>query len=571
MLKRFLSYFRPHIKLFIIDTIAAVTVGFLSVLFPFLTSKLLRQYIPQKDIRGIINVILIILAIYIVKSIGTWIRLYWGHVFGVRVEADMRKELFNHLQKLSFSYFDKVKTAHLMSRISNDLNIISEVAHHAPEDFIISVFIILGAIPFMLHYNVTLTLIALIPIPIMLFWSIKNGSKMKKGFSLVRKEIADINSTVENSVQGIREVKSYANEDVEIEKFKNSNMSFMSAKQYMYKNIATFFTGMNLITDLYYLLIVGASAYLIFLEKIQADVMLYFIMYVNIILRPIERLTAFYEQLQDGSASFERFTEILDLNPDIKDKENAINVKSLKGHIKISNLNFKYEKSESIILENINIEIKNGDKIALVGESGAGKSTLVSLLPRFYEPEYGQILIDNIDITNITQNSLRENIGIVQQNVFLFDDTIRNNILYGKPDASEEDVINAAIYANIWDYIKSLPEGLDTEVGERGVRLSGGQKQRISIARVFLKNPSILIFDEATSSLDTESESLIQESMEKLSIGRTTIIIAHRLSTVRNADNIFVMNKGKIIESGNHYNLIELKGFYFNLYNKNLA
>jgi ATP-binding cassette subfamily B protein len=550
--------------------IAAVTVGFLSVLFPFLTSRLIREYIPEKNINGIINIILIILAIYFIKSVGTWIRLYWGHIFGVRVEADMRKELFNHIQKLSFSYFDKVKTGHLMSRISNDLNIIAEVAHHAPEDFIISVFIILGAIPFMLHYSSILTVIALIPIPVMLFWSIKNGRKMKKGFSMVRKEIAEINSTVENSVQGIREVKSYANEDVEIEKFKNSNMSFMSAKQLMYWNIATFFTGMNLITDLYYLTIVGASAYLIYLEKIQADVMLYFVMYVNIILRPIERLTAFYEQLQDGAASFERFTEILDLEPDIKDNENAVVLNNISGDLKICSLDFKYEKSEKLILENIDIKIRQGEKIALVGESGAGKSTLVSLIPRFYEPVNGHILIDDINILEITQNSLREKIGIVQQNVFLFDDTIRNNILYGKPEASEEEVIKAAIHANIWDYIKSLPEGLDTEVGERGVRLSGGQKQRISIARVFLKNPSILIFDEATSSLDTESEALIQESMEKLSRGRTTIIIAHRLSTVKNADRIYVMNNGRIVESGDHNTLIEKKGFYNSLYNRNL-
>ncbi len=570
MIKRFLSYFRPHISLFILDMIAATIQALLSIVFPFLTGRLLREYLPQKDLESVINIVIILLVVYVFKAICTWIRLYWGHVFGVRVEADMRTEIFNHIQKLSFSYFDNVKTGHLMSRISNDLNMIAEVAHHAPEDLIISLIIIFGAIPFMIYFNGVLTLIALIPLPIMLFWGIKYGSKMKKGFSRVRKEIAEINSTVENSVQGIREVKSYTNEKIEEEKFSDNNNTFQRAKEMMYYNIATFFTGMAFLVDLYYILVVGSAAYMVFLGKIQVEVILVFVLYVNIILRPIERLTAFYEQTQQGAASFERFTEILDIIPDIQDASGAINLKEIKGDVVFDNVTFRYDSTPDDVLKEISLDIKAGEKVALVGESGAGKSTLASLIPRFYEIQSGQIKIDGKDIRDVSQRSLRKHIGLVQQSVFLFDDTVRNNILYGNPQASEDEVIEAAKNANIWDFIQTLPDGLDTEVGERGVKLSGGQKQRISIARVFLKNPKILIFDEATSSLDTESEYLIQQSMEKLSKGRTTIIIAHRLSTVKNSGVIYVMKDGKVIETGSHDELIELGGYYKGLYERNL-
>jgi len=515
-------------------------------------------------------VLVTMLAIILFKTLFTYIRMKWGHILGVRMEYSMRADIFQHLQKLSFTYYDNVKTGHIMSRISNDLNRIAEVAHHAPEDFVISIFIIIGAFIAMFTFNTQLALIALIPLPALLFWGLTYGRKMKGGFRLVRKKIADINSSVENSVQGIREVKSFSNEDLEIRKFHDVNYHFRLAKEKMYGIMATFYSGMNFLTDFYYLTVIGGGAYLIYHESIDVIDLLAFTLYINFMLNPINRLINFAEQFQQGAASFERFIEIMDIEPDIKDKKGAFPLKNVAGKISIQDLTFKYEKSQDWILQNINIQIPANKTIALVGESGAGKSTLVSLIPRFYEPQKGSIKIDDKDIMDLTQNSLRQNIGIVQQNVFLFDTSIRENIIYGKPDTSEEEMIEAARRANILDYILSLPEKFDTLVGERGVKLSGGQKQRISIARVFLKNPPILIFDEATSSLDTESESFIQKALEELSQNRTTIIIAHRLSTVRNADLLYVLKDGRIVESGDHEKLIGEKGYYYTLYTKNL-
>jgi ATP-binding cassette subfamily B protein len=489
---------------------------------------------------------------------------------GVRMETDMRTDIFQHLQKLSFTYYDNTKTGHIMSRISNDLNMIAEVAHLAPEDFIISVFMIIGSFIAMFYYSVPLAIIALIPIPLLLIWGLTYGRKMKGGFRLVRLRIADINSSVENSMQGIREVKAFTNEHLEIEKFETINFNFKLAKEKMYKIMSIYFSGMTFLTDFYYISVISGGVFLIFRGMIDVIDLLAFILYVNFILKPIERLIHFTEQFQQGAASFEKFVEIMDLEPDIKDKKGAFPLKNIAGKISINHLSFRYQTSEEWILQDINLEIPAGKTIALVGESGAGKSTLASLIPRFYEAQGGEILIDGKNILNVTQKSLRENIGIVQQNVFLFDTSIRDNILYGCPQASEEEVIEAARKANILDFVQSLPEGFDTLTGERGVKLSGGQKQRISIARVFLKNPPILIFDEATSSLDTESEAYIQQAMEELSKNRTTIIIAHRLSTVRKADLLYVINKGRIAEQGNHQQLMEQKSYYYNLYTKNM-
>ncbi|MGM0608488.1 MAG: ABC transporter ATP-binding protein [Candidatus Muiribacteriota bacterium] len=570
MIKRFISYFKRHKFLFFVDMSAAIFAGMLANVFPFLTRKLMSDIIPTQNLQNIFFIIAIMAGAHLLTAICNYVRLYWGHVFGVRVEADMRTDLFNHLQKLSFTYFDNVKTGHLMARISNDLNKIAEVAHHAPEDLMISIVTIVVSFIFMFNFNFHLALIALIPIPFLLLWGLKVGSKMRYGFRNVRQKVAEINTTVENSVQGIREVKSYANEDLEVDKFEKSNFNFKIAKEKMYALMAIFFSGMHLLRDFYYLLLISSGALLIHYGTLSIEDLLAFTLFINIILRPIERFVNFFEQFQQGAASFERFLDVMDIYPEINDASDAVETDFKKGNIKINKVDFKYDQSPEFVLKNINMNIPEGKKVALVGESGAGKSTLISLIPRFYEPQKGEILIDNFNINKITQNCLRNNIGIVQQNVFLFDDTIRENILYGNPEASDEDIIHAAKQANILDFILSLPNGFDTQVGERGVKLSGGQKQRIAIARVFLKNPSILIFDEATSSLDTESEHLISQAMDKLSHGRTTIIIAHRLSTIKNADIIYVMSEGEIIESGNHEKLIKKRKFYYNLYNKNL-
>lgn len=570
MLKRFIKYYKPHRGLFILDMVVAFLAAILSVFTPMLTRSLLKVHIPNKDLNGIIFFVGLMAGIMIFKSVFTYIRIRWGHVMGVRMESDMRSDIFSHLQKLSFTYFDNTKTGHIMSRISNDLNMIAEVAHHAPEDLIISLFMIIGSFIAMFYYDTTLAFIALIPVPLLVVWGLTFGRRMRGGFRLVRKRIADINSTVENSVQGIREVKSFTNENLEMEKFGHINFTFQRAKEKMYKFMSIYFSGMTFLTDFYYLVVIGGGVYLIFVGKIDVIDLLAFTLYVNFILRPIERLVHFTEQFQQGSAAFERFIEIMDIEPDIKDKKSAKALKDVAGKIEVSNLTFKYASSEDWVLQDINLSVPAGKTIALVGESGAGKSTIASLIPRFYEAQEGCICIDGKNIMDVTQKSLRESIALVQQNVFLFDTSIRENIIYGNPEAIDEEVIEAARKANILEFIESLPDGFDTLTGERGVKLSGGQKQRISIARAFLKNPPILIFDEATSSLDTESEAFIQKAMDELSQNRTTVIIAHRLSTVRNADLLYVINKGKIVEQGTHDELMAKKDYYYNLYTKNM-
>lgn len=565
MLRRFIAFYKPHKLLFYIDIVAAILASLLSIVFPTITRKLVGETIPNKDIRMIVIFFAVLLIIWILKAILSYIRVKWGHILGVRMEADMRAMIFRHLQKLSFTYYDNTKTGHIMSRITNDLNTIAEVAHHAPEDLIISLFTIIGSFIMMFRFNTTLAWFALIPLPFMVIWGLTLGKRMKSGFRLVRKKIADMNSSVENSVQGIREVKSYANEDVEIAKFGDVNLHFKRAKEKMYGLMSVFHTGMGFLTDIYYGVVLGGATWLILQDRLPVADLLAFILYINFILNPINRLINFVEQYQQGATAFERFTEIMDIEPDINDIANPVKVKHVAGEIILEDLYFKYKGSQDLILENINMKIKAGTTVALVGESGAGKSTLVALLPRFYEPLQGRILIDGNNVSDLKQQFLRENIGIVQQNVFLFDTTIKDNILYGKPDASDEEVVEAARKANILDFILTLPDGFATMVGERGVRLSGGQKQRVSIARVFLKNPAILIFDEATSSLDTESEVYIQEAMNELSVGRTTLIIAHRLSTVANADYTYVMKNGQIVEEGKHKDLVADQGYYYSL------
>ncbi len=571
MLKRFVKYYKPHRGLFILTMAAAVIGAVLTVFIPAVTRRLLDDYIPNDDLNGIVRSLGMMAALILLTTAMAYIRVKWGHILGVRMEFDMRAEFFGHLQKLSFNYFDNVKTGHLMSRISNDLNQIAEVAHHAPEDLLISLSLIVGAFIAMFKFNAPLAAIAIIPLPMLVCWGVFYGGSMRRGFRNVRKKIADINSSVENSVQGIREVKSFANEDEEIDKFSTVNVSFRSAKEKMYGIMAVFFSVMSLMIESYFLVVIAGGVILMHMGKaVSAGDLLAFVLYIYFILNPIRRLVNFAEQFQQGTACFERFTEVMDIEPDIVDKKDAHTFGPVEGEITFENVGFKYTQSHEHVLEDVSLTIGAHKTIAIVGESGAGKSTIVSLIPRFYEPQDGVIRIDGHDIMDLQQKFLRENIGIVQQNVFLFDSTIRDNIMYGDPGATEEQLIDAAQKANIYDFILSLPDGFDTYVGERGVKLSGGQKQRISIARVFLKNPPVFIFDEATSSLDTESETLIQQSLELLSRNRTTVIIAHRLSTVKNADYLYVMNAGKVVEHGTHNELLDKKDYYHKLYTMNL-
>jgi ATP-binding cassette subfamily B protein len=566
MLKRFISYYRPYKPLFTLDIVAAIVGSLLSIVFPQITRELLRNYIPNKNWDMMITLFLVMLAIYLVQTFTTYLRVRWGHQLGVFMESDMRQDLFEHLQRQSFTYFDNTKTGHLMSRITNDLFMITETAHHGPEDLLISVVVIIGSYIVMFLNSVPLALISIIPLPFMLFYGIYYGRRLKEGFRAVRSTVADVNSVVENSIQGVREVQSYTSEKEENLKFKAVNQLFQKAKSDQYKIMARYEATMMFFRELYYFVTVAGGAILIYFDIIPVYDLVAFILYVAVVLPPIDRLISFTEQLQQGMAAFERFVEVMDIQSDINDIPKALSLKISDGSIALDHVTFGYENEKENVLEDVSFTIEGGKTVALVGESGAGKSTLVSLIPRFYEPKNGKLLVDGQDVTQLTKKSLRSQIGFVQQNVFLFDGTIRENLLYGKKDASDEELNAALEMANLAPFIASLPLGLDTPVKEHGTRLSGGQKQRISIARVFLKNPKIIIFDEATSSLDSESEIQIQDAFSKLAQGRTAIVIAHRLATVRNADRIYVLDNKKIVEEGTHQELISQKGLYAKLY-----
>ena len=566
LVKRFITYYRPHRKLFALDITTATLQAFLSILIGVLLNTILKTYLPGKDIQVLMIAIGGVFLLATLQGGTNYINMRWGHILGARIETDMRSDLFRHLQKLSFSYFDNTKTGHIVSRISNDLFSVSEIAHHAPEDFFLSIFTIIPTFIILFHYNTYLAIITLVPLPFLLLWGMTYQGRMRVKYRHIRERIADINSSVENSIQGIREVKSFANEELEIGRFDDVNSEFKFAKERMYAVMASFHSTMMYIMNCYPLIVVTGGTILIAYKHADLADILTFLIFLRFIMNPIRRMVGFSEQFQQGAASFERFVEILDIDPEIQDKPHALTLNSIKGDIVLKNVDFSYTETTGKVLKNINLEIKQGQTVALVGESGAGKTTLAALIPRFYEPEKGSVSIDGHDIMDLTQTSLRDNIGIVRQNAFIFDATIADNIMFGKPDASKDELIQAAKNANILDFINSLPEGFDTLAGEHGVKLSGGQKQRLSIARVFLKNPPLLIFDEATSALDTESESLIQQSMNELCKNRTTIIIAHRLSTIRNSDVIYVMRAGTVVEFGSHKELVEKKGYYYQLH-----
>lgn len=573
MIRKFASYYKPHRRLFIIDMICALIVSIINLFYPKLTGNIINQYVPNKELTLILVWAGVLLIIYLVKMGLNYIISYWGHVMGVRIQGDMRRDFFRHIQKLPFSFFDENKTGTIMSRIVNDLHEVSELAHHAPEDLFLSLVTLIGALVMVSLINVYLTLIILAVLPFMFWFAISRRHNMVSTFKETRKETGEINANVESSVSGIRVSRAYTALDHEINKFDSANNRFIDARGRAYKAMGIFSCGMGFFVDLLYLVALIGGGLFLYYDQINAGEFAQYILYISVIIAPVRTLTAIFESIQGGMTGFSRFCEILD-QPVEEEKEDAIGAEKLEGNICFDHVSFKYSGNilgDNLVLDDVSFDIKSGTTVALVGPSGGGKTTLCHLIPRFYEINSGSITIDGCNIVDMTRLSLRKNIGIVAQDVFLFGGSIRENIAYGRLDATEEEIIDAAKKANIHDYILTMPNGYDTEVGERGVKLSGGQKQRVSIARAFLKNPPILILDEATSALDNVTELQIQQSLEHLSQGRTTIVVAHRLSTIKNADEIMVVTTKGIVERGTHQQLLKAKGMYFDLYNKQFA
>lgn len=565
MLKRFIRYYKPYKKLFILDLLAAFLVSACDLFYPMITRNIINDVIPNKQIKLLFVFAIVLTLIFLIKAGLNYFMQYWGHVVGVRMQADMRRDLFDKLQDMPNKYFDNNKTGVIMSRIINDLLDISELAHHGPEDLFISLVMLVGSFIILCTINVPLTIITFAIIPFLLFYTIHKRNKMKKAFKETRVKTGEVNATIENSISGVRVTKSFGNKAYEMEKFDKSNGIFKKAREHAYKAMAEYFSGMFFLVDMLELIVLIAAGYFTYLGKINVGDFAAYLLYIKMFLQPIRKLINFNEMFQNGMSGFERYEEIMNEKNE-KEIPNAKELKEVKGKITIKDVTFRYDNKESI-LENFNLDIEAGKMVALVGPSGGGKTTICNLIPRFYDYESGQIFIDDVDISTVTLKSLRENIGIVQQDVFLFTGTIKENIMYGNPNATDEEVIEAAKNACLHDFIMGLEDGYDTFIGERGVKLSGGQKQRISIARVFLKNPAILILDEATSALDNVTEYEIQKALEELSKDRTTLVVAHRLSTVKNSDEIVVLTDKGIEERGTHEELMKLGGVYSNLHN----
>jgi ATP-binding cassette subfamily B protein len=567
--KKFIRYYKPYQLLFYSDMFCALIVSAIDLAFPQILSTLTKglfTHSPAEILNTLGYVGAGLIVMYLIRYGCQYYITSWGHVMGARMESDMRQDLFDHLQRLPFSYYDKNNTGEMMSRLVSDLFDISELAHHGPENLFISALKIIGSFALLMLINVKMTLILLSVTIIMVTFSFYQNRKLKAIFMDNRKKIANVNSRVQDSLSGIRVVKSFANEEVESEKFRNSNLEFLDSKETGYKMMGSFHAGNNFFEGLLYATVLVFGGFFIANGSLQLTDLAVYALYIGIFINPLDVLINFTEQFQKGYAGFKRFVEVLQTEPEIVDKINAITLTDVRGKIVYKDVSFHYHKTAEV-LDGVNISIDAGKTIALVGPSGGGKTTLCSLLPRFYDVTSGSVTIDGKDVRDVTLKSLRSNIGIVQQDVYMFAGSVRDNISYGKPDATDEEIIKAAKNANIHDFIMSLADGYDTYVGERGTRLSGGQKQRLAIARLFLKNPKILILDEATSALDNESERHIQASLEQLAKDRTTIVIAHRLSTIRNADEIIVINHKGIQERGSHEILLSQNGLYAKYYN----
>ena len=565
LFKRFLSYYRPYKRIFVLDMLASLFVSVIGVVYPIVTRRMLNQFIPNKMYGMIVFSGLMLVMLYLIRMFLRYFIQYKGHIMGVGMQADMRRDMFNHLEKLSFSFFDDNETGKIMSRLTNDLMNVSELAHHGPENVIISVISIIVSFIYLSTINFWLTLIIFCCVPFLVWVAMIMRTKMHRAFMESRKSIAVINASIEGSISGIRVTKAFNNAQKESEKFEEGNVQFVNARKEAYKAMGIFHSSTAFITDIFNVIVLIAGGFFLYNGKINFGDYSAFIVSINLFLTPVTTLTGFMEQIQDGITGFERFLEIIDTEPET-DAPDAVEVNDFKGHIELKNVCYHYEEGVEVI-KNISLDIPVGKKFAFVGPSGGGKTTICHLIPHFYNIQEGQILIDSMDIKSIKLDSLRNAIGIVQQDVYLFNASIKENIAYGKRNATDAEIVAAAKKANIHEYIMSLPNGYDSMIGERGVKLSGGQRQRISIARVFLKNPPILILDEATSALDNTTEILIQEALTELCKGRTTIIVAHRLSTIKNADEIAVISEGEIIERGTHDELIAQGGVYEKLYN----
>lgn len=566
MLKKFFSFYKPHKRLFIIDFSSAVFVAVLELAFPVAVQWFIDDLLPTGDWNMIVTISILLLFIYILSTFLNYVVSYLGHKLGINIETDMRQQLFSHVQRQSFRFFDNTKTGHIMSRITNDLFDIGELAHHGPEDVFIAIMTLIGAFAIMYNINPELALIAIVMVPFLAIVATYGNIMMNKAWKNMFGKIAEVNARVEDSVSGVRVVQSFTNENFEIARFKEDNGQFRTAKLVAYKVMAGTHSSIYMLTRLVTLVVLVVGSWFTFKGTLSNGELVSFILYVNVLIKPVDKITALLELYPKGMAGFKRFSDLMEQEPEIKDRPDAINIPHLNGDITFEHVSFHYDKHKSV-LEDINLSIKAGETVAFVGPSGAGKTTICSLIPRFYDVIEGAITIDGLNIQDVTTRSLRDQIGIVQQDIFLFTGTIRENIAYGKLDASEEDILDAARKAHLEDFITSLPEGYDTQIGERGLKLSGGQKQRLAIARMFLKNPPILILDEATSALDTETERIIQRSLMELAENRTTLIIAHRLATIRNADRVLVVTEDGIVEDGTYSELVLQDGIFARLHN----
>ena len=564
ILKRFLVYYKPHKKIFTLDMLASLLVSLIGIVYPIVTRNMLNDLIPNRNYRRVVIFGLALLALYFCKMLLNFFIQYYGHIMGVRMQAQMRSDMFNHLEKLPYSYFDNHETGKIMSRMTNDLMDISELAHHGPENILISSLSIILSFCYLSSIDIYLTLIVFACVPFLVIISMKLRKRMKKAFMESRTSVAQINASLESSISGIRVTKAFTNAEKEREKFEVGNEMYVNARKDAYKAMGQFHSGNTFVTDIFNVVVLIAGGLFLYNGKIQFGDYSAFVVSIHMFIGPVMTLINFMEQYQNGVTGFERFLEIMDADPE-QDAPDAVDAGKLEGRIELRNVTYTYD-GEKDVLDNVSLTIEKGRKFALVGPSGGGKTTICHLIPHFYNVESGQILIDGKESHTLTNESLRRNIGIVQQDIYLFNASIKDNILYGRLDATDEEVYEAARRANIHDYIMSLPEGYDTQIGERGVRLSGGQKQRLSIARVLLKNPPILILDEATTALDNTTEILIQTALDDLCHGRTTLVVAHRLSTIKNADEIAVVSGGKIVEQGSHDELVGQGGIYSDLY-----